>query len=628
MANTPVRRSQIVAPFGVGALMTTSEGITLIMAGLDYWFQGYGSDLELTEFEIKDEWRLSAELGVTSFRIPPDFRKPFFRGDEDAKNLKMVIPAFRFPLWSFCPNRNCRRLYRQTPFESNNFRCTACQRPSSKSRNGKRTVQTSFIAMCKDGHIQDFPFSEWVHRSSQPGCNEQLSLILSGATLASQKVKCECGVSRSFDHVFSGAASSDESYLSQYLEFGKSFTCGGSMPWLADSNPSGCGNQLFGGLTGSVSNYYPHVKSSIYLPQNVGGLSQELVDAFSDNRFQQFFAAAGNLPIENILSLMENAGFSARISPLLNGVSIRTALEAYLDSRNQREQPAKAPSLKELEFDFLNQQENLESQNLATRVLDLSAYSDHSLKTLVTSITAVDKLRETRVLVGFDRLKPQADRSVAELKKLMAKPGKMKDWLPAYEVYGEGIFFAFENEKLKQWSLLSGVQGRLQALSRNERSGVIFPNDDPTLLARAVAVHTVSHLIINQMVYASGYAAASLRERIYVTPESDTAKGRNGLLIYTASGDAEGSLGGLVRLSEPGRLEVLIEAALEAARFCSSDPVCMEVGSLGQGPDSLNLAACHNCALLPETSCEYFNVFLDRGLVIGTFDSPELGLIG
>jgi hypothetical protein len=37
----------------------------------------------------------------------------------------------------------------------------------------------------------------------------------------------------------------------------------------------------------------------------------------------------------------------------------------------------------------------------------------------------------------------------------------------------------------------------------------------------------------------------------------------------------------------------------------------------GQGPDALNLAACHNCAIIPETACEHFNRFLDRGLVIG-----------
>ena len=51
----------------------------------------------------------------------------------------------------------------------------------------------------------------------------------------------------------------------------------------------------------------------------------------------------------------------------------------------------------------------------------------------------------------------------------------------------------------------------------------------------------------------------------------------------------------------------------------------MDAGEKGQGPDSCNLAACHGCALLPETSCEQFNRFLDRGLVIGTFGDPTLG---
>jgi hypothetical protein len=99
-----------------------------------------------------------------------------------------------------------------------------------------------------------------------------------------------------------------------------------------------------------------------------------------------------------------------------------------------------------------------------------------------------------------------------------------------------------------------------------------------------------------------------------------------GLLIYTAAGDAEGTMGGLVRMGKPGNLEPVIERGIQNAGWCSADPVCMELGELGgQGPDSCNLAACHNCALAPETSCEEFNRFLDRALVIGTLQKPELG---
>ena len=99
-----------------------------------------------------------------------------------------------------------------------------------------------------------------------------------------------------------------------------------------------------------------------------------------------------------------------------------------------------------------------------------------------------------------------------------------------------------------------------------------------------------------------------------------------GLLIYTASGDSEGSLGGLVRMGDPLRFQKILVQALEDARWCSSDPVCTEIGQNGgQGTDGLNIAACHCCALIAETSCEKFNRFLDRGLVVGTTDVPDLG---
>jgi hypothetical protein len=105
----------------------------------------------------------------------------------------------------------------------------------------------------------------------------------------------------------------------------------------------------------------------------------------------------------------------------------------------------------------------------------------------------------------------------------------------------------------------------------------------------------------------------------------DAHKGMAGVLIYTAAGDSEGTMGGLVRMARPANLLEVFSGALGNARWCSTDPVCMEVGQAGQGPDSCNLAACHGCALLPETSCEEFNRFLDRGLVIGTFSAPDLG---
>jgi hypothetical protein len=127
-------------------------------------------------------------------------------------------------------------------------------------------------------------------------------------------------------------------------------------------------------------------------------------------------------------------------------------------------------------------------------------------------------------------------------------------------------------------------------------------------------------------VFESGYSSASLRERLYAS--GDPAAPMASMLLYTAAGDSEGTMGGLVRMGQPGALEGVVTAALAAAQWCSSDPVCMEAGEAGQGPDSCNLAACHGCVLVPETACEESNRFLDRGLVVGTHADPSLGYFG
>ena len=139
----------------------------------------------------------------------------------------------------------------------------------------------------------------------------------------------------------------------------------------------------------------------------------------------------------------------------------------------------------------------------------------------------------------------------------------------------------------------------------------------------------MSHVLMLELTKECGYSTASVKERIYCDKffdEDDRHEDMLGLLIYTASDDSEGSLGGLVRAGRPGRFEKIFDNALSSACWCSSDPVCIE--SPGQGPGSCNLAACYSCALVPETSCETGNRFLDRALLVGTLQRPELGLFG
>jgi hypothetical protein len=238
----------------------------------------------------------------------------------------------------------------------------------------------------------------------------------------------------------------------------------------------------------------------------------------------------------------------------------------------------------------------------------------------LSGITLVHKLRETRALVGFCRLLPDDSRTDAQRIADLRLDGGI-NWLPAITVRGEGIFLTLDDSKLEEWApRVTERVGKLEKLGnaarikRRQSSRVLSP--------KFVLLHTLAHLLINQLSFECGYGSSSLRERLYCDAKQVDSP-MNGLLIYTASGDSEGTLGGLVRQGGPGRLEHVLIRALRSAQWCSSDPVCGE--SSGQGPDSCNLAACHGCALLPETSCEESNRLLDRILVVGSLTKPELG---
>jgi hypothetical protein len=185
---------------------------------------------------------------------------------------------------------------------------------------------------------------------------------------------------------------------------------------------------------------------------------------------------------------------------------------------------------------------------------------------------------------------------------------------------GEGIFIEFDEKKLAEWESQAGVQSRVAPIESRlidkNRSNPDAPND-----ARRVLLHTISHLLIQQLVNDCGYIAASLMERIYV------GEGMAGLLIYTAAADADGTMGGLVEMARPDAMKKVFEGAITAAQWCSNDPVCMELGKAGQGTFGTNLAACHNCCLLPETACQQFNQGLDRATLVGD-TITEGGFVG
>lgn len=181
----------------------------------------------------------------------------------------------------------------------------------------------------------------------------------------------------------------------------------------------------------------------------------------------------------------------------------------------------------------------------------------------------------------------------------------------------------YEGKAFNTWRTNNiGVQRRVDHLNENYAKSYYGDIRPRTISAKFLLLHTLSHLLMKQLSFECGYSIASIKERIYCS-EASEGKNMSGILIYTASGDSEGTMGGLVRQGRPDTFPTIFKRAIESAMTCSNDPVCSL--SMGQGRDSLNLSACYACTLVPETSCEEFNVFLDRGVIVGTYEEPEIG---
>lgn len=613
-ATRPVRRSQLISPFGIGAMVNFPGDQTLMTAGLDAW--------EFAERDCPADWlvmeeRLQARLGADHFRQPPEHRDP----GAGVTHPNLSVPYVRFPRWHYC--HRCGDMEHLSLFETNRQRCRGRRLDGGMTcadlaeRRRPYLIPIRIVSVCGRGHIQDFPFVEWVHqgRSVGEGCRLRFRAGRSSASLAGIKISCSCGAQQSLAGVFDFDAKRGGA-----LHRRLGYDCRGSRPWLgqSDGEPGACGEYLRVVQRGGSNVYFPYVVSSIYLPLWAENARRAVVDALENPRYWR--------------ALTDSLEDGVRIDP-----SKATAVAAVLDldagelvAAAQRKLdgiPEAAASLTEetyrrQEYDALREGRGGAETELLVRPQEPEAFSP-DVGPYFARVCLVRKLRETRVLAGFTRLVPPDPEDAGQsIQPLRLSP--THDWLPALTVRGEGVFLEFDAERVGAWAQREEVQARARRVSEAfNRRRVDRGQAVRVVTPELIAIHTLSHLLINQLAFDCGYGSASIRERLYCETSAD-ADPMLGLLLYTASGDAEGTMGGLVRQGEPGRFEATLERALEDAQWCSSDPVCIESG--GQGTDSANLAACHGCALVSETSCEEGNRLLDRGLVVGTPQNPELGL--
>jgi len=292
------------------------------------------------------------------------------------------------------------------------------------------------------------------------------------------------------------------------------------------------------------------------------------------------------------------------------------------------------PSIRREEYEVFNADVDHVSQYFEARRQEIS---DETRK-FVCRLVAVSRLREVRALLGFTRIEaPEMDPTMEvfnEEQGVSVSPAPLSarelNWLPAVENLGEGVFLRLDPERLAKWEAREDVSRRsavlLKAYSewRQKRGLQALKEHQPRLLL----LHTLAHLLIRQMSLDCGYSSASLRERVY--SDSEMA----GLLIYTSAPDSDGSLGGLVRQARLSRnpdgttrdnFAQLLADIVELARICSSDPLCREHDP--KRTERLNGAACHACAMVSETSCEFGNRLLDRGMIAGLPNSPRTGYL-
>ena len=616
MTTGGIRRAQLISPFGVGAMSVLVGGSSVLAAGLDHWFAG--ENVELDDFKL-DEWRLSQRLAVSHFRLPPDYRTSSGRGQQEP-NLRLTVPFLRFPRWSFCPY--CKRLHEHPLAFQGRARCEDPKHAVNKGRSPV-LAQVPFVVVCERGHLADFPWREWVHRSLTPSCRGSLRLSSGGGgSLSGQIVSCDaCKARRPLTNITNTTNEGGEAstVLTRRLATGETFDCGGWRPWLGE-NPEPCNIPVRATLRGASNVYFPLVESSIYLPRG-GDAPEDLIQVLRKPQFSVLgvLHASGQLTASTVKA-MDQFGLLTRYSDPELEAAFEELFAQTGDQDLQLDQTSQT-EWRRPEHALLRDQLQHPDLTVTRPGAEYGTEVAHAF----SRIRLVETLRETRALWGFTRLNSSVLRlqdGKARLWKDM--PPVEREWLPAYEVRGEGIYLELDEERLSAWERRQDVLDRARLISdRYATVGADRGLGHRELPPRLVLLHTIAHLLINQLVFECGYSSASLRERLYVSTEHGATMA--GILIYTAAGDSEGTMGGLVRMGRPGNFERVWEAGLAGAEWCSTDPICMEVGEAGQGPDSCNLAACHACALLPETSCEEFNRFLDRGIVVGSIQQPTLG---
>ncbi|WP_440067442.1 DrmB family protein [Tenacibaculum discolor] len=604
-------RSKHISNYGgVGSLIETTDN-SIMIETFDNW--GY-VDLneKLAHYIIKDD-RLLQRL---KNRFPNLKHLVSIPTDRDSSLHQVRPKANYFSKWFYCsyckrfaPYNEWKTRWRSAGKKLDFFNPPKC---SNKDCKENHLEQIRFVMTCKNGHIHDLPWKFWNNRLPSDRTNEQekeeVNEKLTGPQLDFSKPCCEnqnliYKISRENTELSGIWIECKNCNKKANLKgiFNYEQICNGKKYWLGQINgkfyEEDCYEITNVKLKTSNSVYYSNSLSSLFIPELQNPLSPEV-----------------RIDIDNML---ESGEFSTE--QIVQLISIQKKIEKeliqqYLDTGDIKYIPDNI--YRQTEYDYFLEKKQPDNKQIKFHVIDSSEQINGFVK-----LIKIDKLKKTTVQTSFTRNEPIDIDSIllkdgdnayeyTVKRQSVSKNNFDTKTLPASESYGEGILFILDKQKLEQWESQQEVIERTEKIKTNANNADWKSHQiiAKTLTPRKVLIHTLSHLLMRELEYVCGYPVSSLSERLYV---NETMYG----FLISAFDGTDGYLGGLSNLcNDLDNLNNIVNSAIFRATDCSSDPICIE--SDGQGVGQLNLAACHSCALTPETTCELSNLYLDRGLVI------------
>ena len=636
-----LRPTALLYTNGIGATADLPH-MSVMILGLERWEQQYskmGSKPLLIEPRLLNAVKRQLGPSVSELRRAPWIQEEV--GQDLAANLG--VPTTLFPQWLRCTGCNLlsRAEWAEFTYENKRKHRPDQARYFHKACRGKGggaakpfdrpVVPARFLLTCIDGHLDEFPYMEWVHsaigrefRCPSGAANPKLEMSESQNNKGpSVRIKClACGAIRMMSEA-TGQKGENK------LPF-----CRGHHPHLGVYEKCDQGTKLM--LLGAANQWFPANISLLVMPtmqkRRIEDLI-ELVKALPDD-----IRANGTNKDSMTLVLMLMGG---PLGMNVDGISNEQLWEAFQAAKAGETQGSSEAVMESDTVALLEPEWHVMKDS--SLFLGISEKSEFKLKSqgqpfnsasIVEEIVAVERLKKVNAFIGFTRV--DAEDRIGDAKERLVRISRTDkpSWVPATEDRGEGVFLRFNEEKVQKWEQEVLASSRWQKLrlaherNFNRRQSASAAKVDPeTRLPspRYWALHSFSHMLIREMAMHAGYGAASLSERIYAWSPTPDREGAAGILISTVSADSEGTLGGLVELSSPEMITQLVKNALTRAGHCSSDPLCAR--KLPVAPEeSLHGSACHFCLFVSETSCEKSNRFLDRAMVLTIQHTEITGL--